>query len=458
MPPVSDENGMHYLGVAPVSYGAGGEAIIEREHLRFAPEFGGTMSFAGNPEGILNTDGDFDDADILSFGESEGWTYYDSMGRRPPKPCKPSKAKPFIGGLVRQKNASTVRVYVLAPSKRAAKGAARTVIALARKHAKGAKKDAAILANKNKRHMKVKGPVCAVPSPGPLPHMPFLPPPLVPLFAFYVDVPVRKSKQKAASKKATVKTLALDSMVNERKGAPRVTAMLQAGLKAARSTPGGIPKGLHPVHSYKQLSAEQEWAEDEGIDQNLPVEGLTWPGGGGDSYEPSDDTWAEQGVDQARYDSAVAQLLADEFGDNPYGVSDTNWDGPPVQLPALYEEEQLWNSAFGGIPSMEDPLAESLGEDENGIPSMADPMAESLGWLVEENVAAYEVLGGDVYDEGSGILYDGYQDERPMSVAQLHNLPDPADVVGDIPSMDDVYEESLGADPYDKYFGAACGC
>ena len=82
MPPASDFDGMHYLGVAPVRHDAGGEAIIEREHLRFAPEFGGTnMSpFAGNPEGILNTDGDFLDADILSFGDSEGWTYYDSMG------------------------------------------------------------------------------------------------------------------------------------------------------------------------------------------------------------------------------------------------------------------------------------------------------------------------------------------------------------------------------------------
>ena len=125
----------------------------------------------------------------------------------------------------------------------------------------------------------------------------------------------------------------------------------------------------------------------------------------------------------------------------------------------LYGEEELWNSAFGEIPSMEDPLAESLGLDENGIPSMADPLAESVGWLVGDEVEAeYEVLGGDVYDQGSGILYDGYESgATPMTVRQLHSLPDPADVLGAIPSMDDVYEESLGEDPYDDYFGG-CGC
>ena len=605
MPPASDFDGMHYLGVAPVRHDAGGEAIIEREHLRFAPEFGGTnMSpFAGNPEGILNTDGDFLDADILSFGDSEGWTYYDSMGddeddwttpyefgeddaedwttpyefgdipsmddvyaeslgrrKRKLKHIKPKYGKKYVAGKVSRKG-KYIYVFLNTPvgvrSKNTVKKVAKGLLKLKKRIGK--------LANTSRPHVKLVG-LVPVPSPIGLP---------VPAKAWRVRFKMKKAavkvarkqdrkvknKAKSISKRATRKLRALKkfksgplkgkyknpiaaahlkrvkkiakkkyskavvhgvdkpksmkelaaltpgaraAVLTKSSGLPphffakvradakpAIKTMVLDALVAERAAPQADRGAVAEVSNYKQLSAEQEQAEEWGIPQDLPLSGLTYPGGGGESYDadPAEDSWAEQGEDQARYDSAVANLLADKFGDDwddddefgdehypnetiwdegfdgfgedPYGTTDTNWDGADAAIPELYEEEQLWNSAFGAIPSMENPLAESLGEDENGIPSMADPMAESLGWLVDENQAGFEVLGGDVYDEGSGILYDGYQDERPMSVAQLHALPDPADVLGDIPSMDDVYAESLGEDdPYDDYFGAgnACSC
>jgi hypothetical protein len=40
VPNASQNRGLHYIGVAPVSYGADGTASIQTDHLRFAPEFG----------------------------------------------------------------------------------------------------------------------------------------------------------------------------------------------------------------------------------------------------------------------------------------------------------------------------------------------------------------------------------------------------------------------------------
>jgi len=613
VPPASNFDGMHYLGVAPVRHDAGGEAIIEREHLRFAPEFGGTnMSpFAGNPEGILNTDGDFLDADILSFGDSEGWTYYDSMGddeddwttpyefgeddaedwttpyefgdipsmddvyaeslgkrrRKKLKHLKPKYGKKYVAGKVSRKG-KYIYVFLTTPvgvrSKNTVKKVAKGLLKLKKRIGK--------LANTARPRVRLKG-LVPVPSPIGLP---------VPAKAWQVRFKMKKAAVKVArkadrkvkakarriSKNASRKLRALkkfksgplkgkyknpiaaahlkrvkkiakkkwskavvrgvdkpkvtqallaaltpgavkkaDAHARTRKpytakthgrkaadahaAKPAIKTMVLDALVAERAAPEADRGAVAEVSDYKQLSAEQEQAEAWGVPQDLPVSGLTYPGGGGESYDaaPEADSWAEQGVDQARYDSAVANLLADKFGwdsddedefgdehypdetiwdegfdgfgEDPYATTDTNWDGGDAAIPELYEEEQLWNSAFGAIPSMENPLAESLGEDENGIPSMADPMAESLGWLVDENQAGFEVLGGDVYDEGSGILYDGYENAPAMSVSQLHALPDPADVLGDIPSMDDVYAESLGEDdPYDDYFGAgnACSC
>ena len=167
-----------------------------------------------------------------------------------------------------------------------------------------------------------------------------------------------------------------------------------------RRHPNGDRKTIGRISDWQQLEAQQEYAEEEGIPQNLPYGGLTYPGGEGDSYnaDPYVNDYEEQGVNQARYDDAVRRLLADEFGGLPYGISDTGANIAPVDL--LASETSLWDSAFGG----------------------------------------------DVYDEGSGILYDGYESgSAPMTARQLHALSDPADV-------------NFGADPYSNYFGRGCGC
>ena len=432
MPRPSDDSGLHYLGVAPVEFDGRGEAIISRQHLRFAPEFGGhSMStFQGNPEGLANTGADFDDADVIEFGD-EGWTYYDSLGgvpsmddvyaeslgdvpsmdnvyaeslgarNRPPPPLSPRAARPYLRGSVSRPTSSRnyYIVHVLAPDKRVAKSVARMMLRSKRRY-RGK-------FNQNRRRYGVNRPEGMVPSPGVLPwapHVP-MPPMLVPIPAWKVRIPKKgqrigqdsapEAPSPGVSAQAAPRTTITDRMVHERRQplAPRALSAM--------------------ISDYAQLSAEQEYAEDQGIPQNLPYGGLAYPGGEGDSYnaDPYVNTWEEQGVNQGRYDSAVAQLMADEFGSAlPYGVSDTGADIAPVDLLA---EEQLWDAAFGG----------------------------------------------DVYNEGSGILYDGYQDGTPMTPAQMHALSDPADVnFGGVPSMDDVYSESLGVDPYSNYFGRGCGC
>ena len=427
MPHPSDKAGVHYLGVAPVEFDGRGEAIISRQHLRFAPEFGGhSMSyFRGNPEGLANTGADFDDGDIISFGdESEGWTYYDSLGGIPsmddvyaeslgnipsmddvyseslgnipsmdvyaeslgaaPKPLTPKQAKRYLKAAVAAPTStrSYFIVHVIAPTKAVAK-----TMASIRVKSKSKWKNKA---NLNKSKWQVGAPSGLIPSPGILPwapHIP-LPPPLMPIPVWKVRIPKKGSntlkstsapKPGVSAAQAGVTTM-MDRMVWENRNpeAPR----------------GAVAK----VSDWKQLSAEQEYAQDQGIPQNLPYGGLTYPGGEGDSYnaDPYVNDWEEQGVNQDRYDQAVAQLLADEFGDNPYGLSDTSADLPPVDL---LSEQLLWDSAFGG----------------------------------------------DVYNEGSGILYDGYQDGEAMTARQMHALKDPADV-------------NFGADPYSNYFGRGCGC
>ena len=431
MPRSPDKSGLHYLGVAPVEFDGRGEALIARQHLRFAPEFGGhSMStFQGNPEGLANTGADFDDADVIEFGD-EGWTYYDSMGgahmeghgipsmddvyaeslgeipsmddvyaeslgnvpsmdnvyaeslgRRAPRPLSPRQAKPFLGGKVRTKSKwKNYIVYVVAPSKRAAKGVAKMVLSAKPKY-KGK-------FNKNARSYKVSGPKGVIPSPGILPWAPHIPmpPALLPIPVWTVKV--RKSSAGASAPRpgtsardAGVTTI-MDRMVQERRDP------LRERMRAGK------------ISDWRQLSAEQQEAQGDGIIQNLPVSGLTYPGGEGDSYnaDPYVNTWEEQGVNQDRYDQAVAALLADEFGSAlPYGTSDTGADIAPVDL--LAEENAVWDAAFGG----------------------------------------------DVYNEGSGILYDGYQDGQAMTARQMHALADPADV-------------DFGADPYSNYFGRGCGC
>lgn len=404
-------------------------------------------NFQGNPEGLLNTGGDFDDADIIEFGDdSGGWTYYDSLGRSilggahmegahmegahmeghgipsmdnvyaeslgnipsmddvyaeslgdipsmdnvyaeslgrrgrrgAPKPLSPRQARPYVAGKVRTKRQDYI-VFVIAPGKRAAKAAAKFVLSSKRNYR--GKFDTTA------RNYVVSGPKGVIPSPGILPWAPQIPmpPPLVPIPVWQVKVKKKGASAPRPGTSAAVAplTTVIDRMVAERR-APTADR-----LRAAR------------VSDWQQLSAEQQAAIDDGIPQNLPVKGLTYPGGEGDSYFPggSDSSrWEEEGVNQDRYDAAVAALLADEFGSAlPYGTSDTDADIAPVDL--LAEEVSLWDSAFGG----------------------------------------------DVYDEGSGILYDGYQDEAPMTAAELHALADPADV-------------NFGADPYSNYFGRGCGC
>ena len=425
MPRPSNNSGMHYLGVAPVEFDGRGKAIIARQHLRFAPEFGGhSMSnFQGNPEGLLNTGGDFDDADIIEFGDdSGGWTYYDSLGgvpsmddvyaeslgnipsmddvyaeslgdipsmddvyaeslgRRGPRPLSPRQARPYLRGKVRSKrNWQNYVVYVIAPNKQAAKAAAKFVLSSKRNY-RGKFETTA-------RNYIVSGPKGVIPSPGVLPWAPQIPmpPPLVPIPVWQVKV---KKKGASAPRPGTSAAVAPLTTVVDR-------------MVAERRAPTADRGRVARVSDWQQLSAEQQAAIDDGIPQNLPVKGLTYPGGEGDSYFPggSDASrWEEEGVNQDRYDAAVAALLADEFGSAlPYGTSDTDADIAPVDL--LAEEVAIWDAAFGG----------------------------------------------DVYDEGSGILYDGYQDSAPMTAAELHALADPADV-------------NFGADPYSNYFGRGCGC
>ena len=431
MPRPSDKEGVHYLGVAPVEFDGRGEAIISRQHLRFAPEFGGhSMSyFRGNPEGLANTGADFDDGDIISFGdESEGWTYYDSLGGVPsmddvyaeslgdipsmdnvyseslgnipsmdvyaeslgaaPKPLSPKQAKHYLRGTVSPPTStrSYFIVHVVAPGPKIAK-----TMASIRVKSKSKWKSKA---NLNKRTWQVGKASGVIPSPGILPwapHVP-MPPPLFPIAVWKVRIPKKGSKTLKPAKSTSAPKPGISA------AKAGITTMMDRMVWEKRAPEA--PRGqVANVSDWKTLSAEQEWAQEQGIPQNLPYGGLTYPGGEGDSYnaDPYENDWEEQGENQDRYDNAVAMLLADEFGDNPYGLSDTGADLPPVDL---LSEELLWDAAFGG----------------------------------------------DVYDEGSGILYDGYESgSAPMTARQMHALSDPADV-------------DFGADPYSNYFGRGCGC
>lgn len=401
MPRSSNKAGVHYLGVAPVEFDGRGEAVISRQHLRFAPEFGGQLMsyFGGNPEGLANTGADFDDADVIEFGD-EGWTYYDSMGGVPsmdnvyaesmgkaPRPLNPRQAKPYLTGRVRTKSSwKTYIVYVIAPDKQGAKLAAKMVLGAKPKY-KGKFKKAL-------SQYTVFGPKGVIPSPGILPFAPHIPmPPMpLPIPVWTVKVPKASASQSSSKSAAAPKPGASSKDVG-------VTTMMDRMVHERRH-PNGDRKTVGRISDWQQLEAQQDGATHDGIPQNLPYGGLTYPGGEGDSYnaDPAENNWEEQGVNQARYDNAVRMLLADEFGALPYGVSDTGANIAPVDL--LASETSLWDSAFGG----------------------------------------------DVYNEGSGILYDGYESgNAPMTARQLHALSDPADV-------------DFGADPYSNYFGRGCGC